>query len=137
MTDRAKKLAAALRFDLRVFPSCWLFATHGGWRDLDAAQDSGEERPEDATSSALARFPCALAVDCDGHEDHERSQSGGVEQLINVGSTPPEAIFETRPQVPHSTMVTSDHKSHRGILRGCCNFSSSNAVFILREHTRA
>ena len=30
-------MAAALRFDPEVFSSCWLFATHGGWRDLNVA----------------------------------------------------------------------------------------------------
>lgn len=37
ITDRNKKLAAALRFDPNFFSSCWLFATHGGWRDLNVA----------------------------------------------------------------------------------------------------
>ncbi len=37
VTDRRRKLAAALRFDPEVFSSCWLFATHGGWRDLNVA----------------------------------------------------------------------------------------------------
>jgi galactose mutarotase-like enzyme len=37
VTDRNKRLAAALRFDPVVFSSCWLFATHGGWRDLNVA----------------------------------------------------------------------------------------------------
>ena len=37
ITNRANKLAAALRFDRDVFSSCWLFATHGGWRDLNVA----------------------------------------------------------------------------------------------------
>ena len=37
VTDRANQLAAALRFDPNVFSSCWLFATHGGWRDLNVA----------------------------------------------------------------------------------------------------
>lgn len=37
VTNRATRLAAALRFDPEVFPSCWLFATHGGWRDLNVA----------------------------------------------------------------------------------------------------
>lgn len=37
MTDRSKKLAAALRFDPNVFSTCWLFATHGGWNDLNVA----------------------------------------------------------------------------------------------------
>ena len=37
VTNRANKLAAALRFDPEVFSSCWLFATHGGWRDLNVA----------------------------------------------------------------------------------------------------
>jgi hypothetical protein len=35
VTDRGRRLAAGLRFDPKVFPSCWLFATHGGWRDLN------------------------------------------------------------------------------------------------------
>jgi hypothetical protein len=37
VTNRANQLAAALRFDPKVFPSSWLFATHGGWRDLNVA----------------------------------------------------------------------------------------------------
>ncbi|MGB7548575.1 MAG: hypothetical protein WBM14_12555 [Terracidiphilus sp.] len=37
VTNRANRLAAALRFDPEVFSSCWLFATHGGWRDLNVA----------------------------------------------------------------------------------------------------
>jgi galactose mutarotase-like enzyme len=37
VTNRANRLAAALRFDPAVFSSCWLFATHGGWRDLNVA----------------------------------------------------------------------------------------------------
>jgi hypothetical protein len=37
MTNRATRLAAGLRFDPEVFSTCWLFATHGGWRDLNVA----------------------------------------------------------------------------------------------------
>lgn len=37
ITNRATRLAAALRFDPKVFSSCWLFATHGGWRNLNVA----------------------------------------------------------------------------------------------------
>lgn len=37
VTNRANRLAVALRFDPEVFRSCWLFATHGGWRDLNVA----------------------------------------------------------------------------------------------------
>jgi hypothetical protein len=37
VTDRANRLAAALRFDPEIFSSCWLFATHGGWKDLNVA----------------------------------------------------------------------------------------------------
>ena len=37
ITNRATGLAAALRFDPEVFSSCWLFATHGGWRNLNVA----------------------------------------------------------------------------------------------------
>lgn len=37
ITNRANKLAAALRFDPEIFSSCWLFATYGGWRDLNVA----------------------------------------------------------------------------------------------------
>jgi galactose mutarotase-like enzyme len=35
ITNRANGLASALRFDPEVFSSCWLFATYGGWRDLN------------------------------------------------------------------------------------------------------
>jgi len=37
ITNQANRLAAALRFDPQVFSSCWLFATYGGWRDLNVA----------------------------------------------------------------------------------------------------
>lgn len=37
VTDRARKLATGLWFDPQVFSSNWLFATHGGWRDLNVA----------------------------------------------------------------------------------------------------
>jgi hypothetical protein len=37
ITNRANGLACALRFDPEVFTSCWLFASHGGWRNLNVA----------------------------------------------------------------------------------------------------
>jgi hypothetical protein len=37
ITNQGNRLAAAVRFDPEVFSSCWLFATHGGWRDLNVA----------------------------------------------------------------------------------------------------
>jgi hypothetical protein len=37
LTDRSSRLACALRFDPEVFRSCWLFASHGGWRNLNVA----------------------------------------------------------------------------------------------------
>ena len=37
VTNRAHRLAAAVRFDPKFFSSCWLFATYGGWRDLNVA----------------------------------------------------------------------------------------------------
>jgi hypothetical protein len=37
ITNQANRLAVALRFDPTVFSSCWLFASHGGWRDLNVA----------------------------------------------------------------------------------------------------
>jgi len=37
VTNQENHLAAALRFDPEVFTSCWLFATYGGWRDLNVA----------------------------------------------------------------------------------------------------
>jgi hypothetical protein len=37
ITNRANSLAVALRFDPQVFTSCWLFASHGGWNDLNVA----------------------------------------------------------------------------------------------------
>ena len=37
ITNRANRLACALRFDPEILSSCWLFATHGGWRDLNVA----------------------------------------------------------------------------------------------------
>jgi hypothetical protein len=37
VTDRAKRLACGLRFDPKIFPSCWLFASYGGWLDYNVA----------------------------------------------------------------------------------------------------
>jgi hypothetical protein len=37
MTNRANGLATALRFDPEVFSSCWLFASYGGWQNLNVA----------------------------------------------------------------------------------------------------
>jgi galactose mutarotase-like enzyme len=37
VTNRVNGLGCALRFDPKVFSSCWLFASHGGWRDLNVA----------------------------------------------------------------------------------------------------
>jgi len=37
ITNQANGLACALRFDPEVFSSCWLFASHGGWRNLNVA----------------------------------------------------------------------------------------------------
>jgi hypothetical protein len=37
ITNRKTRLACALRFDPEILSSCWLFATHGGWRDLNVA----------------------------------------------------------------------------------------------------
>ena len=37
ITNRGTRLAVGLRFDPEVFSTCWLFATHGGWRDLNVA----------------------------------------------------------------------------------------------------
>ncbi len=37
ITNRTNRLAVGLRFDPEVFSSCWLFATYGGWHDLNVA----------------------------------------------------------------------------------------------------
>ena len=37
LTNTAKRLSCGLRFSQQVFPSCWLFATYGGWRDHHVA----------------------------------------------------------------------------------------------------
>lgn len=37
VTHRETGLAAALHFDPKIFTSCWLFATHGGWNGLNVA----------------------------------------------------------------------------------------------------
>lgn len=37
ITRRRQKLSVALKFDPAVFSSCWLFATHGGWKNLNVA----------------------------------------------------------------------------------------------------
>ena len=37
ITNRANGLGCAMRFDPNVLSSCWLFASHGGWKDLNVA----------------------------------------------------------------------------------------------------
>lgn len=37
ITRRKQDLSVALKFDTSVFSSCWLFATHGGWKDINVA----------------------------------------------------------------------------------------------------
>lgn len=37
ITNRSNRLGCALRFDPDVLSSCWLFASHGGWKDLNVA----------------------------------------------------------------------------------------------------
>jgi len=37
ITNTATGLSAAVRYDASVFTSCWLFASHGGWRNLNVA----------------------------------------------------------------------------------------------------
>ena len=37
LTNTANRLACGLVFDTAVFPSCWLFASHGGWRGHQVA----------------------------------------------------------------------------------------------------
>ncbi|MGA8151872.1 MAG: hypothetical protein WB952_13045 [Terriglobales bacterium] len=37
LTNTANRLACGLVFDQKVFPSCWLFATYGGWRNYNVA----------------------------------------------------------------------------------------------------
>lgn len=35
VTDTAARVGMGIAFDLAVFPSCWTFATYGGWRNLN------------------------------------------------------------------------------------------------------
>ncbi|HKW16005.1 MAG TPA: hypothetical protein VJO35_00705 [Terriglobales bacterium] len=37
ITNTVNGLAAAVQFDRKTFPYCWLFATYGGWRDYNVA----------------------------------------------------------------------------------------------------
>ncbi len=37
LTNTATRLACGLVFDQKVFPSCWLFASYGGWRNHNVA----------------------------------------------------------------------------------------------------
>lgn len=37
LTNTRNRLACALVFDQKIFPSCWLFASYGGWRNLNVA----------------------------------------------------------------------------------------------------
>jgi hypothetical protein len=35
VTDTKDQIGFGLAFDKNVFPSCWLFSTYGGWRNLN------------------------------------------------------------------------------------------------------
>jgi hypothetical protein len=37
ITNTANGLSVAVRYDPSIFTSCWLFASHGGWRNLNVA----------------------------------------------------------------------------------------------------
>lgn len=37
LTNTATGLSCGLQFDSKIFPSCWLFATYGGWRNYNVA----------------------------------------------------------------------------------------------------
>jgi hypothetical protein len=37
LTNRTSGLSCALQFDSKIFQSCWLFATYGGWRNYNVA----------------------------------------------------------------------------------------------------
>lgn len=37
LTNTATRLSCGLRFDPAIFPSCWLFASYGGWRNYNVA----------------------------------------------------------------------------------------------------
>ncbi len=37
LTNTANRLSCGLVFDQKVFPSCWLFASYGGWRNYNVA----------------------------------------------------------------------------------------------------
>ena len=37
LTNTATRLSCGFRFDPAVFPSCWLFASYGGWRNYNVA----------------------------------------------------------------------------------------------------
>jgi hypothetical protein len=37
LTNTATGLACGLRFDAAIFPTCWLFASYGGWHDYNVA----------------------------------------------------------------------------------------------------
>ena len=37
LTNTATQLSCGLKFDPELFPSCWLFASYGGWRNYDVA----------------------------------------------------------------------------------------------------
>jgi hypothetical protein len=37
LTNTANRLACGFLFDQKVFPSCWLFASYGGWRNYNVA----------------------------------------------------------------------------------------------------
>jgi hypothetical protein len=71
VTDRSNQLAAALRFDPNVFSSCWLFATHGGWRDLNVAV------LEPATG-----FPFQMQSMIDGGRAHRLAPGESLETTV-------------------------------------------------------
>jgi hypothetical protein len=71
ITNRANRLGCALRFDPDVFSSCWLFASHGGWRDLNVAV------LEPATG-----YPFQIQSLIDGGRAHRLAPGASLETMV-------------------------------------------------------
>jgi len=88
VTDTSNQVSCGLRFDPKVFSSCWLFASYGGWRDynvavlepctgyplnFDAMRESGRHRTlaPGETLSTDVLFAVQAGIGSVGHMDEE------------------------------------------------------------------
>jgi Domain of unknown function (DUF5107) len=88
LTNTANRLACGLVFDQKVFPSCWLFASYGGWR----------------------HYNVAVLEPCTGYPlNFEAMRAAGRHKLIGLGETlGTDVLFSVREDVSSVASIDPD-----------------------------